>query len=122
MLTDFDHVNIRTGHLEAMVTWYEEVLGLAPGWRPNFPFPGAWLYLGDQAIIHLVGVAPEPGAGAGELRIEHIAFRALDQVAFEARLNEIGVEFVARSVPGTEIVQIHIADPDGNHIHIDFMP
>ncbi len=41
-----DHVNIRKVHLDDMVTWYEEVLGLRSGSRPEFPVRGAWLYPG----------------------------------------------------------------------------
>jgi catechol 2,3-dioxygenase-like lactoylglutathione lyase family enzyme len=53
----FDHVNVRTADLEAMVRWYGEVLGMRPGLRPGFDFGGAWLYCGDQALVHLVQVA-----------------------------------------------------------------
>ena len=59
-----DHVNVRTAQLDSMITWYEQILGLHNGPRPNFPFPGAWLYSGEDAVVHLVGVDGEPGAGA----------------------------------------------------------
>ena len=35
-----DHVNVRTANLDNMVAWYGEMLGMNPGKRPNFPFPG----------------------------------------------------------------------------------
>ena len=80
----FDHVNIRTVNLERMVAWYEDVLGLRSGPRPEFPVPGAWLYLAETCVIHLIEADPPPTLYTeGEsLRMEHIAFRAEDMDAF----------------------------------------
>lgn len=117
-LEALDHVNIRTSNLEAMVRWYEEVLGLARGWRPGFDFDGAWLYLGDQPIVHLVAVAAPPANL--EPKIEHFALRARGLKAFLARLEAKGVAYRLGRPPGTDITQVNLFDPDGNHIHIDF--
>lgn len=117
-LEAFDHVNIRTANLEAMVRWYEEVLGLARGWRPEFDFDGAWLYLGDQPIVHLVAVAAPPANL--EPKIEHFALRARGLKAFLARLEAKGISYWLGRPPGTDITQVNLFDPDGNHIHIDF--
>ncbi|MDO6732187.1 hypothetical protein Q4577_19315 [Marinovum sp. 2_MG-2023] len=57
-----DHVNIQTTQVEALVAWYGDILGLRTGPRPNFPFPGAWLYAGDAAVIHLVGHGGDPAS------------------------------------------------------------
>ena len=43
-----DHFNIRTRNLADTVRFYEDVLGLEKGARPNFAFPGAWMYSGGQ--------------------------------------------------------------------------
>ena len=51
-----DHVNIRTTQLETMIDWYTNILGMHSGHRPDFPFPGAWMYAGDVAAVHLVGI------------------------------------------------------------------
>ena len=118
-LTRFDHVNIRTVRLEAMVAWYGEVLGLHPGPRPDFAFPGAWLYLADIAVIHLVGVETAPAPGPS-LTLEHFAFRATDMAGTRARLDAAGVAYTVDPVPGFPVVQINLHDPDGNHIHLDF--
>ncbi len=116
-----DHVNVTTNQLEEMVAWYAEVLGLTSGPRPAFPFPGAWLYAGEHAVVHLVGHDKEPGSGSeAALKLEHFAFSATDMDAFETSLNNRGQTFEKIGVPGTNLTQFHIADPDGNHIHIDF--
>ena len=71
-VTHIDHVNVRTANLETMKEWYQRVLNMTPGARPAFTFDGAWMYLGDRPVVHLVSVektlAPEPG-----LQIEHFA-------------------------------------------------
>ena len=56
-----DHVNLRTTQLGVMIDWYTDVLGMEQGERPNFPFPGAWMYAGESALVHLVGRDDDPG-------------------------------------------------------------
>lgn len=118
-LTAFDHVNVRTTNLEDMVEWYGEVLGLHPGKRPNFNFPGAWLYLNDAAVVHLVGVRDGPVAG-GNPSLEHFAFKATGLDEFVGKLRKMGVAHAVDPVPGLPIVQVNLRDIDGNHIHVDF--
>lgn len=118
MLKMLDHVNVRTANLDAMVDWYGRVLGMKSGWRPPFAFPGAWLYAGKHPAVHLVGVDASPGGA--DPRIEHFAFSAEGREAFLARLAADGIATRLLEVPGTDIVQVNIHDPDGNHIHIDF--
>jgi catechol 2,3-dioxygenase-like lactoylglutathione lyase family enzyme len=119
MLKAFDHVNVRTANLDGMVAFYSEVLGLKPGRRPDFGFPGAWLYLGDQAFVHLVSVKTAPAAG-GNVTLEHFAFRAEGLAAFRAKLDARGIAHSVDAVPGFPILQVNFHDPDGNHIHVDF--
>ena len=116
-----DHVNLRTTQLQTMVDWYERVLGMRSGDRPDFSFPGAWMYSGDHAAVHLVGIEGDPATGSETaLKLEHFAFSASGQAAFEARLKELGEAYRIGEVPGFGITQYNIWDPDGNHIHIDF--
>ena len=120
-LHKLDHVNVRTDNLDAMVAWYKDILGMNVGDRPNFGFPGAWMYVGDQAVVHLIGVEGDAGAGSeGDLKLEHFALSATGMKEFEARLTAAGEKFQRRDVPGGVITQYNIWDPDGNHIHIDF--
>jgi catechol 2,3-dioxygenase-like lactoylglutathione lyase family enzyme len=120
MIERLDHINIRTARLDAMVAWYVDMLGLVPGPRPPFPFPGAWLYAGDYAIVHLVGVEAEPTDPGQDLRLEHGAFRATGYDALIARLDAAGARREVVKVPGFPIVQVNVWDPDGNHLHVDF--
>lgn len=120
-IRQLDHVNVRTTQLEAMVDWYTRILGMHSGARPDFPFPGAWMYIGDHPAVHLVGIDGAPATGSETaLKLEHFAFSASDRAGFEAKLTEQGEAFRISVVPGFGITQYNIWDPDGNHIHIDF--
>jgi catechol 2,3-dioxygenase-like lactoylglutathione lyase family enzyme len=39
-----DHYNVSTRKLKETVQFYVEILGFVDGPRPQFDFPGAWLY------------------------------------------------------------------------------
>jgi catechol 2,3-dioxygenase-like lactoylglutathione lyase family enzyme len=119
MLDRLDHVNVRTANLAGLVRFYTDVLGLREGERPPLGFPGAWMYAGDRAVIHLVGVA-EPPRPEGALRLEHFAFAARGLAGFLARLQSLGVAFQQSRQPGTGNVIINLHDPDGNRLHVDF--
>jgi catechol 2,3-dioxygenase-like lactoylglutathione lyase family enzyme len=127
-LAALDHVTIRTARLAELTEFYTRVLGLTPGKRPGFKFPGAWLYCEGHAALHLVEVADSPEVPAP--RIEHFAFRAEDGAEngaeslaeFLARLSELDIAYRTAVVPDFEIRQVHIRDPDGNHVEIAFAP
>ena len=114
----FDHVNVRTSRLAEMVAFYEAVLALRIGDRPPFAFAGAWLYCGDQAVVHLVEVA-QPPAGV-EPRLEHVAFRGTGLADFLALLRSRKVAYRIGIVPGLNVRQVNFLDPDGNRLHVDF--
>lgn len=116
-----DHVNIRTARMDLMIEWYGRVLGLQQGDRPNFRFPGAWLYAGDTAVIHLVASDGEPGCGAeGELKLEHFALSGTGREAFESKLDTMGLSYRRSHIEEIDLVAYHLSDPDGNHLHVDF--
>jgi len=113
-----DHVNLRTHRLDEMIEWYGRVLDIHPGRRPDFRFPGAWLYVGDLAAIHLVEVPTE--LADKEPKIEHFALGANGMDGFLKVLDRHGVAYSIDPVPGFPVVQVNLRDPDGNHIHVDF--
>lgn len=116
-----DHVNVVTAELADMVAWYEAVLGLRAGPRPDFPFGGAWLYAGEVAVVHLVEERDATRTGSeAALKLEHFAFSATDAVAFEQKLMAHGWPFEKIALRDAGLIQFHISDPDGNHVHVDF--
>lgn len=117
-LQRLDHVNIRTARPDVLARFYADVLGLPAGPRPAFGFGGTWHYLDGLAVVHLVAVAEsEPLTRAG---LEHVAFRATGLHEFVATLERHGVEYRRTLVPGGQTLQVHLLDPDGNHIEVQF--
>ncbi len=115
-----DHVNVRTANLDAMIAWYGTILGMTPGPRPDFDdLGGAWLYSGEDPIVHLVRTEAQPEAG-GDVTLEHFALRATGLAGLRAKLDKIGAAYELVRVPGLDIVQVNVHDPDGNHIHVDY--
>ncbi len=120
-----DHVNIRTSQLDAMIDWYARVLGMKQGYRPDFPFPGAWIYTGtaldDSPAVHLIGIDDDNSVGSeSKLKLEHFAFKATGAASFEVKLKQLKEPFRRSDQTSIGLIQYNIWDPDGNHIHIDF--
>ena len=118
MIRKLDHVNIRTNRLQDMVEFYNRVLNLTEGPRPDFAFDGAWLYCNGEAIIHLVHVS-EPLVH-DHVQIEHFALKSQDFHKTREHLEKEGVKYKVTPVPGYELTQIHLTDVDGNHIELNF--
>ena len=72
--TAMNHFTILTDDVDATIAFYGEFLGIAPGDRPPFDFPGAWLYANGQPILHVIGGRPTEELKAGV--IDHMAFSA----------------------------------------------
>ena len=120
-INKLDHINIRTTQLDAMIAWYETVLGLRRGARPDFGFDGAWMYAGDSAVAHLIGIDGPPAVGSeASLKLEHFAFTASGSADFETRLKAHEIAYRRAEVADISVVAFNIWDPDGNHIHVDF--
>ena len=114
-----DHTAINTTDLDASIAFYEHYLGLRSGWRPDFGFPGAWLYPedGDQAIVHLVGRDEAKGPGG---MLDHVAFRGVGLAAYLDKVRAGGGWFRVAAVPGTPLTQVHHRDPNGVKIEVTF--
>ncbi len=114
-----DHINIGTNRLEETRAFFRDVLGLNEGWRPDFPFGGAWLYAGDGAIVHLVELS-EAKKPSAEAALDHFAFRIDDYDGTVRRLEAAGVAFRPIDIPGTPIRQIFIRDLNGVNIELNY--
>jgi catechol 2,3-dioxygenase-like lactoylglutathione lyase family enzyme len=113
-----NHFTVLTSDLVATRAFYVDLLGLSEGFRPDFGFPGAWLYVDDQPILHVVAGRKVPDDPRGV--IDHLAFSARDLRAICARLRDRGVEFDLRRVPTTGAWQLFCLDPDGARVELDF--
>lgn len=115
-----NHFTILTDDVARSVEFYRDFVGLEDGYRPDLGFPGAWLYAGDTAILHIVG-----GKKREELKpgvIDHMAFTATGLDATIDKLNARGIHHACRQQPGTRLWQVFFFDPNGARIELDFAP
>ncbi|MGE3408428.1 MAG: VOC family protein [Pirellulales bacterium] len=111
-----NHLGRLTKRLQESRRFYCDVLGFREIRRPNFDFPGAWLF-GYGFQIHLI---QNDGAGdpAGEIqtRVEHLALWVSDMDRVELLLKEHAIPYRVSHVANTGVKQIFFRDPDGHHI------
>ncbi len=128
-----DHYSIRTKDVERTRCFYTDVMGLEVGPRPNFPFPGVWLYQGRSAVVHVIGIDPDDPSGlhdvlgdkdvetqSGTGAIDHVAFAGSDLGAMRERFRAANVPFRERTVPTLNLHQVFLEDPNGVTIELNF--
>jgi catechol 2,3-dioxygenase-like lactoylglutathione lyase family enzyme len=138
MALTLNHYSVRTTDLEASRHFYADVLGLTVGPRPDFPFPGLWMYRGDHAevanaVVHLIGIDRDDPAGLEEYlgdrdvsalkgsgALDHIAFFADGLAGMLAHLRAQAVVFRERTVPSIGLHQLFLDDPCGIVIELNY--
>ena len=123
------HINIQTSKLEETRDFYERVLGLFVGARPEFGQEGYWLFVPgtDHPIVHLSPCndgGPEQTGDTGN-RIDHVAFFGRDLEKTVAWLEELGVPFDSRPnrlYLDAKMVQVFVKDPNGINVELGFFP
>ena len=113
-------VTVLSADLDKTLAFYCGLLGFRQGPRPPFDFPGAWLYCGDSATLHIVAGRAMPANPSGVL--DHMAFSADDLRGTMARLKAAGVDYDLRRLAGTgaQIWQMFFFDPNGARVELDF--
>ena len=138
MTLALNHFSIRTLDLDATRAFYEKVLGLTVGPRPDFPFPGHWMYRGDHgdianAVVHIIGMDRNDPQGLkqylgdrdastlqGTGAVDHVAFFATGLSAMQQHLRGIGVPARERTVPDIGLHQLFLDDPNGVVIELNY--
>jgi catechol 2,3-dioxygenase-like lactoylglutathione lyase family enzyme len=133
-----NHFSIRSLDLEKTVQFFSEVLDLKPGPRPNFPFPGAWLYNGDtsdysNSVVHIIAIDKNDPAGLkqylgdrdasslqGSGAVDHIAFFTTGLSKMIAHLKQLSVPYRERTVPSLNLHQVFVDDPNGIVIELNY--
>ncbi|CAI8704354.1 hypothetical protein [Pseudomonas sp. IT-P395] len=115
MTWTFDHLAFNTADGQTLQDGFAKLLGLKPGRRPPFPFPGRWLYQDEHAVVHVIE-RPLPD----DTELSHIAFRT-DEPAetILQRVRESGLPYQLARVPGEGIAQIFVQMPGGLVIELD---
>jgi catechol 2,3-dioxygenase-like lactoylglutathione lyase family enzyme len=117
-VSGMNHFTILTDDVPATQAFYGELLGLTPGWRPAFSFPGLWLYCGDTPILHVVGRDSLPEQRNGV--IDHLAFTASGLAGYQQALDARAIAYDLRRVPGNGQWQMFFHDPNGARVELDF--
>jgi catechol 2,3-dioxygenase-like lactoylglutathione lyase family enzyme len=116
-----DHFTIVTKDAAATEQFYRDVMEFVPGPRPNFAFPGVWLYNNGRPVLHVVEKSEVP-AGSGVL--DHMAFSGTGLESYIAKLKARGLRYDLRRVPeggaAAGIWQLFFLDPNDARVEIDF--
>ena len=121
-LNGVHHLNIRcaVSDLPAIEKFYDELMDLKKGDRPNFPNPGIWLWHDNHPLIHVSARCPD-----GFLQekhhgsVDHIAFGMSGASEFRERVRKLGLTFEEQNVPNAGF-QIFLKDPIGTVLEFNF--
>ncbi|NMZ11197.1 hypothetical protein HBO07_07870 [Pseudomonas proteolytica] len=125
-----DHFTIRTEQWGKTAEFFERVIGLSSGPRPDFRFPGCWMYAGGRPLLHIASVVggdkdlqaylgnKQGGYGSGCL--DHVSLRCEGLESVQVRLQSMGIAFRERVIPQMGEHQLFLEDPNGITIEMIF--
>jgi catechol 2,3-dioxygenase-like lactoylglutathione lyase family enzyme len=119
-IVGMNHFTVLAKDLAATREFYIGIMGLVDGPRPDLGFPGAWLYAGDQAVLHIIAGRALPSDPRGVL--DHMAFSAKDLPATVGRLKARGISYDLRRQAESGTWQLFCFDPNGARVELDFDP
>ncbi len=122
-VTGINHINIEVSaeQLPRVKAFYEDILGLKPGFRAKSKRDGAWLYAGETPIIHL-SVTGDRMNESDKFHFNHVAFACTQVAEFKHRLDKLKIEYSLeqRSLADREMTQIFLLDPVGIKLEFNF--
>lgn len=123
-VTSLAHVTIKAADLDVTIAFYEQVIGLQQVPRPPFPFPGAWLGFGDDALVHLLGgdraFQADGSVAHATGSVDHVSFWARGYAAQRSRLEAFQLPFREACPPQTTLAQIFVFDPNGLQLELTY--
>ncbi|XP_058074491.1 glyoxylase I 4-like [Magnolia sinica] len=122
-LTSLNHISLVCKSVEESLDFYQNILGFFPIRRPgSFDFNGAWLFNYGIGVHLLQSDNPESMHKKEEInpKDKHISFQCESMTAVEARLKDMGIDYVQRRVEegGIHVDQLFFHDPDGFMVEI----
>ncbi|MEK9929258.1 MAG: VOC family protein [Rhodospirillaceae bacterium] len=116
------NIRCRTDKLEETMEFYRDFLCLKVGYRPNFDFPGYWMYAGDRPLVH-ISSRPPKGRHDGQPEdmdagFGHVAFSATGLAQVKENLDLKGLKYYERATPDEGIYQLFVHDP--NKVLVEF--
>ena len=122
MILGMNHFTAVAENPQKTLAFYEGLIGLIKGPRPDLGFDGAWLYAGPdaggQAILHLYFDRPAPTPRTGV--IDHMAFTAQGLAAVKARFDAAAYPYTLKRQTGSGTWQLFCFDPTGARVELDF--
>jgi catechol 2,3-dioxygenase-like lactoylglutathione lyase family enzyme len=122
-VTGINHINIEVTaeQLPKMKAFYEDALGLKPGFRSASKRDGAWLYAANAPVIHL-SVTEDWMNETDKIHFNHVALACTGLAGFvrDLDLNNIQYSLEQRSLADKEMTQIFFYDPVGIKIELNF--
>ncbi len=116
-----DHVTLSTRNMAATRAFFEQVFDLRDGFRPDFPFPGHWLYEGAEPLVHLIPAREGASdAAAAAERIDHVAFLRDDYDAFRAKLERLSIPYLPTELPEIGERRLFLRVPGGVLLEVAF--
>lgn len=132
-ITMFDHYTLRCVDVDATAAFYKRIMGFRVEKLDAFAFPMRLLFLGEQAIVHLLGAGPAldeflarpapshvEGLQKKTGNMEHVAFNGTGLLEFKKRLDDAGLRYTQRQLDGYGVAQFLLDDPDGVEIEVNF--
>jgi len=130
-LQKMEHVTVNTDDVEQTKHFYCDLLGMTDGYRPDFGFEGAWLYVGDTPCIHVcewksykvfaeARNIPMSSKAASTGSFDHVAFNATDYDGTLAKIEDRGLEYGHSYVPDIQLRQLFFKDPNGVCVELNF--
>lgn len=104
--------------IERVVDFYRKILGLKPGFRPDFALPGYWLYSGNYAIIHLTANKDRSEGNPGFFHHITLHCSNIDEVI--DRLNRFKISYRRNDLASIQLAQLIVRDPAGTLIELAF--
>lgn len=118
-----NHINIEVtaNQLQAVKAFYEEVVGLTPGFRTKSRRDGAWLYGNGIPLIHL-SVTEDRLNSNDKAHFNHVAFECRGLIEFKNGLDKKNIPYhlEVRPLEDRDMTQIFFHDPVGIKIEMNF--
>lgn len=121
-----DHVNIIADDLDETARFYESLLGLHQGDRPELMgFKGAWLHdATGKAIIHVMTWNEDRHAdldrGSATGSIDHVALACEDFAGTIARCEALEIEHRVNDRKYGDLRQVFVRDPNNVMLELNF--
>jgi len=117
MIIGMNHFTAISANPEITLDFYQNLLGLKVGFRPDLGFPGAWLYADETVVLHLYFDRPVPDSPAGV--IDHMAFTTQNLKEVKSKFDALNYPYKLQHKPNGPW-QLFCHDPSGAKIELNF--